>query len=47
MEIQESLPEKVAKIFSGDPAASGDANVERLIDLGSVTMSRFIPFNSN
>jgi len=39
--------EKVAQLTSGDPMASSDANVQRLITQGSVTMSRFIPFNSN
>ena len=45
--IDSRTAEKIAQLSSSDPAASGDANVQRLIAQGSVTMSRFIPFNSN
>jgi prepilin-type N-terminal cleavage/methylation domain-containing protein len=45
--IDSRTAEKIVQISNGDPAASGDANVQRLISQGSVTMSRFIPFNSN
>ena len=44
--IDSRTAEKVAQVYQGDPAASSDADVERLISQGSVTMSRFIPFNS-
>ena len=45
--LDSKTAEKVAQLTSGDPMASSDANVQRLISQGSVTMSRFIPFNSN
>ena len=45
--IDSRTAEKVAQVYQGDPAASSDADVERLIAQGSVTMSRFIPFNAN
>jgi hypothetical protein len=45
--IDSRTAEKIAQLSSSDPAASGDANVQRLISQGSVTMSRFIPFNAN
>ena len=45
--LDSKTAEKIAQLSSSDPAASGDANVQRLISQGSVTMSRFIPFNRN
>ena len=45
--LDSKTAEKVAQLASGDPMASSDTNVQRLISQGSVTMSRFIPFNSN
>jgi prepilin-type N-terminal cleavage/methylation domain-containing protein len=45
--IDSRTAEKIAQLSSSDPAASSDANVQRLISQGSVTMSRFIPLNSN
>jgi len=38
---------KIAQLSSSDPAASSNADIQRLIAQGSVTMSRFIPFNAN
>ncbi len=38
---------KVAQLESGDPIASANSNVQRLITQGAVTMSRFIPLNRN
>ena len=45
--IDSRTAEKIAQLSSGDPAASSDPNIERLISQSSVTMSRFIPFNRN
>ena len=45
--IDSRTAEKIAQLSSSDPTASGDATIQRLISQGSVTMSRFIPFNSN
>jgi prepilin-type N-terminal cleavage/methylation domain-containing protein len=45
--IDSRTAEKIAQLSSSDPAASSDADIQRLISQGSVTMSRFIPFNSN
>jgi prepilin-type N-terminal cleavage/methylation domain-containing protein len=39
--------DKVAQICNGDPNSSNDLVVQRLISQGSVTTSRFIPFNTN
>jgi hypothetical protein len=44
--LDSKTAEKVAQLASGDPMASSDTNVQRLISQGSVTMSRFIPFNA-
>jgi len=43
--IDSRTAEKIDQISNGDPAASSNVDVLRLIDQGSVTMSRFIPFN--
>ena len=43
--IDSRTAEKINQISNSDPAASSNVDVLRLIDQGSVTMSRFIPFN--
>jgi len=45
--IDSKTAEKIGQLSTSDPAASSDADIQRLISQGSVTMSRFIPFNAN